>query len=212
MITPPLLFKVLKTYREQRVKKLLSYVSTVGNLRNEITRCEKRYERFPISEHVKSILKEKLKIDEGRLKADPCATEYDFQGNMRKPFFLITGLAPKTQPVKEGVTGTSGFVFYEDYEGYKFRSIDSLLDKANDEVQKLGDDDDQKKVEVFTYTTAIGGISRKVKMIIKFWTTLLIEPGRYTENLRVGLYSNLTITFDPVNWKMKSTHINSKIM
>ena len=25
------------------------------------------------------------------------------------------------------------------------------------------------------------------------------------KNLRVGLYSNLTITFDPVNWKMKST-------
>ena len=202
--TPLFVQSIENIQRTESQETFVICMSTVGNLRNEITRCEKRYKKAPISEHVKSILKEKLKIDEGRLKVDPCATEYDFQGNMRKPFFLITGLAPKTQPVKEGEQGTSGFVFYEDYEGYKFRSIDSLLDKANDEVQKLGDDDDRKKVDTFTYTTAIGRAEEGEddNKILDYFIDKAVDIQK---NLRVGLYSNLTITFDPVNWEMKST-------
>ena len=44
-------------------------------------------------------------------------------------FIPVLGYHQKEQPVKTGkVDGTSGFVFFEDYGGYKFKSIDSLLD------------------------------------------------------------------------------------
>ena len=201
--TPLFVQSVENIQRTESQETFVICMSTVGNLRNEITRCEKRYKKAPISEHVRKILKEKLKIDDERLEIDSCATEYDFQGNMRKPFFVITGLAPKTQPIKEGKQGTSGFVFYEDYAGYKFKSIDGLLEKAEDEVQKLGDDNDQSKVETFTYTTAIGRAEEGEDQN-KILDYFIDKAVNIQKNLRVGLYSNLTIAFDPVNWETTS--------
>ena len=202
--TPLFVQSVENIQRTESQETFVICLSSVGNLRNEITRCGKRFHKAPISEHVRKILKETLKIDEGRLDIDSCATEYDFQGNNRKPFFVITGLAPKTQPIKEGKQGTSGFLFYEDYFGYKFKSIDSLLEKANAEVQKLADPNAQSKVETFTYTTAISR-TEDAEDQNKILDYFIDKAVNIQKNLRVGLYSNLTISFDPVNWKMKST-------
>ena len=108
-------------------------LSTVGNLRNEGARCVKHFPRATIKAHVEDILKDEngLAISENRIEVDDTSNSYTFMGNNRKPFYTCTWLSPKAQPVKTGkVDGTSGFVFFEDYGGYKFKSIDSLLDAA----------------------------------------------------------------------------------
>ena len=73
-------------------------------------------------------------------------------GNNRKPFYVCTWLSPKAQPVKKGkVDGTSGFLFYEDYNGYKFKSIDSLLDAAGAEQVYLNEKGETSSGEIFEY-------------------------------------------------------------
>ena len=66
-------------------------------------------------------------------------------GNSKKPFYTLTWLGSKSisqVSEKSGVSGegkeglnkgTAGFLFYENYDGYHFRSIDSLV--ANTQIQ-----------------------------------------------------------------------------
>ena len=111
-------------------------LSTVGNLRNEGARCVKHFPRATIKSHIEEILTDKngLAIDPERIEVEETSNSYTFMGNNRKPFYTCTWLSPKAQPVKTGkVDGTSGFVFFEDYGGYKFKSIDSLLEAAGAE-------------------------------------------------------------------------------
>ena len=138
---------------------------TLTNLSNEVTRCQKRYEKKPISEHVKDILEDVLKADDNRVKVEDSITSYGFIGNNRKPFYTITWLAAKAVPSTQGAKGvsgsgetaegkgTAGFFFYEDYDGFKFKSVDRMVDATNVDYPK---DTTQKSLKddygIYTYT------------------------------------------------------------
>ena len=205
--TPLFVTSIENVQRTESQETFVMALSTVGNLRNEISRCTKRYERANVRAHVESILKEQLKIDEGRIHIDNTSTQYTFFGCNKKPFFVITSLAPKTQPIKEGdVNGTSGFVFYEDHLGYHFKSVDSLLEKADEEVRYLNDPsnlDKPPRVPEMTYTTAIDRAESPENQY-KILDHFLDKTVNIQKNLRVGLYSNLTITIDPLSWDVKT--------
>ena len=101
---------------------------------NETSRVEKRYgNAVPISDHVKSIIQDRLKstIDESRI--DRTVNNYGFIGNLKKPFHVLVWLASKSSPEK----GLPGFFFYQTKDGFNFRSIDSLIEsgKANPKYQ-----------------------------------------------------------------------------
>ena len=63
---------------------------------------------------------------------------YTFIGNARKPFHTITWLAKKSIPSSDNssdnTSGSAGFFFYEDRDGYKFRSVDSLCSPETDVI------------------------------------------------------------------------------
>ena len=178
-------------------------LSTIGNLRNEGSRCVKHYPRATIKAHVEEILTDDkgLAIDKTRVKVDDTANSYTFMGNNRKPFYTCTWLSPKAQPVKKGkVDGTSGFLFYEDYEGYKFRSIDGLLDAAGAEQQKYKKKGELSKgVHEYVFTTSIDRAddSSNQNKILDFYIDKAVNIQK---NLRVGLYSNLTMVVNPLSW------------
>ena len=98
------------------------------------------------------------------------------------------------------VDGTSGFVFFEDYGGYKFKSIDSLLDaKAGAEAKYLSKEGKvNENIPEFTFTTSIDRPEdpKNQQKILDFY----IDTVNIQKNLRVGLYSNLTMVIDPLNW------------
>ena len=93
-------------------------LSSLENLMNETTRCQKKYEKANISAHVADILQDpnifnisKEEFNE-RVEIEDSSTPYSFIGNNRKPFYILSWLCPKAQPLKEGKAGgTSGFFF-----------------------------------------------------------------------------------------------------
>ena len=94
---------------------------------NETSRLSGRYQKTaPISQHVKSIIENKLKstIDDDNL--DTTINKYGFIGNLKRPFYTLVWLAAKSQPKN----GLPGFFFYQTKEGFKFKSIDSLIESG----------------------------------------------------------------------------------
>ena len=113
-------------------------------LANEQTRVMKRYDE-KISDNVRTILTEQGGIQiRKNINIDETAISYNFIGNQKKPFYLCTWLASKSVPVisiegesnVDGRGGAAGYFFFENYEGFQFRSLDKLLDKKRDPVKK----------------------------------------------------------------------------
>lgn len=193
---------------------------TLTNLSNETARVMKRYERGPISEHVKNILTEVLKIDPDRMSVEKSLTNYGFIGNMRKPFYTLQWLCPKavpsTSPVSgksgEGVSaegkGTSGFFFYEDYDGYKFKSVDRMVDATQVDYQADNSEAllSNYGIPTYTYSTLITANDPESEFkILHLFTNKTTDVQK---NLRVGLYSNLTYVYDPLDWKLDVVKYN----
>ena len=95
---------------------------------NETVRVGKR---FPvsqkISDSVEDICKNYLSSDK-LYDVDATQNPYGFFGNMRKPFTILTMLASKSVPGNvSGRDATAGYFFFETQEGFRFKSIDSLI-------------------------------------------------------------------------------------
>ena len=87
-----------------------------------------------ISEHVKRILKDKEYLNsKKKLHIDVTANNLNYCFAKNKPFFVINRISKDAVP--QGAGGNSGsklgksagFLFYETYEGYYFRGIDTLF-------------------------------------------------------------------------------------
>jgi len=81
-----------------------------------------------IQESVRTILKDYLKTPKDIEAEETENPSYLFNGHIEKPFYKCTTLARRSIP-KGGTTSSAGFFFFENYDGFKFKSIESLLDK-----------------------------------------------------------------------------------
>ena len=80
-----------------------------------------------ITDSVESILRTCLKTPKN-LIIDPGFNPYNFIGHTEKPFYLCTLLGKKCVPDLPDAFGKlAGYLFYETYDGYNFRSIDMLF-------------------------------------------------------------------------------------
>ena len=80
--------------------------------------------RGKISENVRKLLVEELKVPLNKIFLDETKIPYDFEGRNRSPFsIIIENLCPRSTPIK----GNPGYFFYETRSGFNFRSIDSLI-------------------------------------------------------------------------------------
>ncbi len=183
-------------------------MSSLQNLMNETVRCQQIYKSAEISTHIETILKDVLKVPEDRYEIEKSITKYEFIGNSRKPFYIATWLCPKAQPATTGkADGTSGFLFYEDFDGYKFRSVDNIISSTENVDPKLliSKNNEPAVIETYTFSTAIGEAEDESAdhQIIHHYTD---KTTNLQKNLRVGLYSNLTYFFNPIDWKTNVIH------
>ena len=101
------------------------------------------------------------------------ANPYTFIGSMKKPFTILTWLAPKSMAATAGssdssdtgsqnaeATGTSGYLFYENQDGYNFKSIDGLVSELK---QSEGSSDKKAYQDIFT----VEKLSRKTVQMIR---------------------------------------------
>ena len=95
---------------------------------NETSRVVKRYPKeSKISDHVKTIIQDRLASTIKDEDIDETVNKYGFIGNLKKPFHVLVWLASKSKPKK----GLPGYFFYQTKDGFKFKSIDSLIEDGN---------------------------------------------------------------------------------
>ena len=153
---------------------------------NEQFRVTKRYKDAPISTHVSDISKA-MGITE--IDIDDTAGNYNFYGNDRKPFYILTWLASKSIPSSSGqgtgLGGAAGFMFYQTKDGHFFKSIDNLLDQ------------DAKKTYVYTGSIGLPDDEDYDGKIVSYNIKADIDVQ---QNLALGVYNNRTIFFDPLSF------------
>ena len=167
-------------------------------LANEQCRVVKRYDG-KISENIKKILTEATSAEVGiktkkEVTVDETAINYNFIGNDRKPFYVCTWLASKSIPAQSGkVGGSAGYVFYETYDGYNFRSLDALAEqepKGNYLFSNTDDIPTEYTAKILNYD-----IDRDIDL---------------QNNLTIGAYANRTLFFDfyAYNYKVRNYSVD----
>lgn len=159
-------------------------LSTREFIANEQTRVVKRYDG-KISDSIRAILTDRQGLNtQKRIEADPTLINYNFIGNDRKPFYVGTWLASKSVPElsingKSSKGGTAGYLFYENYDGFKFKSIDKLFE--------------QKPVKRYIFNQTAEKPDEYDGKILSYRIERDID---LQQNLTLGTYSNRSIFFD----------------
>ena len=165
---------------------------------NEQARVVRRYEG-KVSDSVKDILEKNLSGGDGmktkkKVTVDDSNT-YNFIGNDRKPFYVCTWLASKASPDRGDLKGgTAGYLFYETYDGFNFRSIDLLFE--------------QKSKGNYLYSNTDDNPSEYDGKIISYD---IDKDINLQNNLLMGTYSNRTLFFDfyAMNYEVRNFSVDS---
>lgn len=171
-------------------------------LTNETVRCVKRY-GGTIDQSVTAILKDILKTKKYKAEnIEKTLNSYAFIGNQKKPFHILTWLGPKSIPTtskSSGVSGNgvssegkgiAGFLFYENKDGFNFRSIDSLV--KNTRVQTGSSNSENIQKYYYTQVTEHNKPVNNYKILNYSFE----KNNNLLTNLRVGMYSSKTYFYD----------------
>jgi len=193
-------FKVSDVIAKDTKEMFTLHLVSREGITNETTRCFKRYEGN-IKTTVEAILKNDLRTEKYKAKnIENTSNSYNFISNTRKPFTVLTWLGPKAMPVSAGgvsgggnsgeAKGTAGYLFYENKEGFNFKSIDSLV--SNTQVGSSSAN--SKNIQKYLFTGAVSAGEQQNPYIILNYT---IEKNiDLLKSLRVGMYSNKTYFYD----------------
>ena len=146
-------------------------------LRNEVARLNKRF-TGNITDIVKKIMKTETKGIETTkdIEVDQATNSYTFCGNLKRSLDTIQWLQPKTQSESQ-----FGFLFFEDYDGYKFKSIEGLL-----------------KQETFTdkpFVMSQVATSSRYAIL----DAVMVQTNDVVLNMRSGTYNNETTYIDLIS-------------
>ena len=163
---------------ENKQMATLEFIS-VEAIINETARVNKKF-TGNVSQTVFEVLigdKKGLQTSK-KLNKDEAANSYSFVGNLKKPFDTIAWLQPKTQSSKKSF----GFLFFENLDGYHFRSIEKLLEQEPS----------------FTYTQTSKPNDEEVG-IFEILQNKVTQTNDIFQNMRKGMYANRTIYVDIQN-------------
>jgi len=111
----------------------LEFVS-VESIINETARVNKKF-TGNVSQTVSELLVSYKKGIQTKKKLDKhdATNSYSFIGNLKRPFDTVQWLCPKTQ----SSTKNFGFLFYENFDGYHFKSIEKFNSETNRKHLKI---------------------------------------------------------------------------
>ena len=180
---------------------------------NETSRCMKKYKSATIDIHVKDILGNTMQIDSDKFDdlIESTTNSYSFIGNTKKPFHTINWLCSKAiKGSKQGVSGegqqakavgTAGYLFFENQEGFNFKSIESLVSRT----RKGSESADAKQIGTEIHGPYIQPGKGAVGNLYKAEENFKINHFHVNRGtdirkaLAVGQYANKTIFFDSLS-------------
>ena len=175
--------------QSERETFLLNLVSKEA-ITNETSRVFKKYST-KISSSVEKILTDErigFNLDKSRYEVDPTSNDYKFIGNLRKPFTTLVWLASKSVDDSKSNDTTAGFLFYQTQDGFKFKSIEKLTN--------------QSSKATYTYTE-VNESSIEKNQDFRILNYTIDRNQNLLEKLRLGTYSSIRLTFDPLNFRMR---------
>ena len=190
--------KVSNLDAEKQSESFTLHLTSKEALQNETVRCCKKYNNLNINTHVEDILTNTLQTTKIG-KIEQTSNTYSFIGNNKKPFHILTWLGPKSISAhsKSGnsgkeAKGTSGFLFYENIDGFNFRSIDSLV--SNTQIQNSSSD--KENIPKYTFD-GIGAIqANDLNNNFKILNYNYEKNIDLMKSLRVGMYVNKTYFYN----------------
>ena len=183
-ITPDKHFMMLNSVKNVKTSSnkqiaTLEFVS-VEAIINETARVSRRF-TGNVSQIVKELMKDKKSIQTSKnLETDESFNKYSFVGNLKRPFDTIQWLCPKAASTDK----ECGFLFYENLDGYFFKSIKGLLESDPSETYE--------KPEA------------PVDTDIKITENNLDSSNDIGMNCRMGMYANKTIYVDIENGELET--------
>lgn len=154
---------------------------------NEQTRIKKSFQG-KISDTVYEIVKSQYPAGLGspkEIEIDETVEPYRFVGNMWKPFKVCTWLSSRANPAAKTPGHAAGYFFYEDYDGFKFKSIDALV--AVEPTKK------------YQYTN----LPNKKAGYEPIQYYMIDKNIDVHQNLLLGTYNNKSIFFDGFSFAFK---------
>ena len=172
---------------------------------NETTRVLGKY-KGNISSSVISILEKVLNAKQGKQwlqkNIEITSNNYVFYGNTKRPFSVLTWLCPKSIPsISSGSSpkeGTAGYLFYQNNEGYNFRSMDSLISGKEQEI------------ETYKYEGKVNDAALPQNNFKVITMPVFEKNVNVLENLRIGMYSTNNYFFDINERQFKAYNYNLK--
>ena len=156
----------------------LEFVS-VESIINETARVNKRFAGNVSQTVFELLIGDKKGIQTSKkLDKHDATNSYSFVGNLKRPFDTVQWLCPKTQSSAKNF----GFLFYENFDGYHFKSIEKLLEQEPS----------------FTYTHTDKPYDQDSGSF-KILQNKMVQTNDIGMNLRMGMYANRTIYIDIVN-------------
>ena len=183
-ITPDKHFMMLNSVKNVKTSSnkqiaTLEFIS-VEAIINETARVSRRF-TGGVSQIVKELMKDKKSIQTSKnIETDECFNKYSFVGNLKRPFDTIQWLCPKAASTDK----ECGFLFYENLDGYFFKSIKGLLESDSSETYE--------KPEA------------PVDTDIKITENNLDSSNDIGMNCRMGMYANKTIYVDIENGELET--------
>lgn len=155
---------------------------------NEKIRLNSRFDG-KISDHIKKILTDpKFLGTKKKVDIEETSNTYNFIGNNKKPYYAMNWLSKKAVPNIPGADGnTAGYFFFETSEGFKFKSIDSMLSQQ------------KKKSLIYTQTPDSRGEGIPSGYDGKIIEHNIDNRVDVKEKLKMGAFTTRTILFDPFN-------------
>ena len=175
-------FKVISSpimhQESNRQTVLLTFVNE-KELRNSEVPVFDRYVGR-ISDSIRKILQQKLQVSNDKIDIEPTKNSYGFVGKGRGALNIILDLCRRSVPVK----GDAGYFFYQTQDGFKYKSIDSLLS--------------QEPKQKYLY---YGALRSNVENSDNDFNVLLAPKVKkdqdITKALKDGTYVNRNIFFNP---------------
>jgi hypothetical protein len=153
---------------------------------NEKIRLNTRFDG-KISDHIRKILTDQNYLaTKKKLDIEETTNTYNFIGNNKKPYYAMNWLSKKSVPNISSAKGnTAGYFFYETAEGFKFKSIDSMLSQ------------EKKKSIIYNQTPDSRGANMPSGYDAKALDYSKDNRVDVQEKLQMGAFSTRTVLFDP---------------
>ncbi len=155
---------------------------------NEKVRLNNRFDG-KVSDHIRRVLTDKNYLaTKKKLDIESTSNNYNFCGNNKKPYYTLNWLSKNSVSSDNQKKGSSsGYFFFETYEGFKFKSIDGLLSQ------------EKKKSIIYNQSPDTRGQNLPEGYDIKALEYSKDNAIDVQKKLQMGAFSTRTVLFDPFN-------------